>query len=852
MLILCSVLFTLSNCTPEKKQVSVPSKKLSTNDVSFTWQLDSLNLEKRVSYITSTIHNNTDSTLTNSWSLYYNQILGGPDQSSLPKEIIVKRHSGTFFSIHPSETFQELKANSSFSYSYEMQVPIIRECDVPIGMYIVQDESEPLLLENVEVKGLNQSVLKDLPLENPERRFVENQSTTRMSLMPFDMIIPRPKRTRDLGGLFTFKHNISYSTSEGLEREAKWLKTILSQSFTGDITESESGQIQLVIDKAYQESEGGYYLNINDNGVLITANHPEGIFNGISSLGQLVSPKSYQNPSRTIQVSYTEIYDGPAYPYRGIMLDVSRNFHEVESVKKLLDAMAFYKLNKLHFHLGDDEGWRVEIPGLPELTEVGARRGHTLDEVKSGFLQPAYGSGPHPDPKDSYGSGWYTRDEYIDILRYATDRHIEVIPEFDMPGHARAAIIAMDYRYEKYMAAGDKEKAEQYLLSDPTDSSKYRSAQGYGDNSMCVCRESTFDFVEKVLSEVVEMYEEAEAPLKVFHSGGDEVAYGSWQKSPICQDFIKANSESVSNTNGLQPYFTNRYKSIIAKYGLVTAGWEEFVLKNSSAGHHGKELNPKFIGENMQPFVWNATWGWGREDMAYQLANAGYKTVMCNSAQLYFDMAYNMDPKESGLMWTGMVDTKNPFFLIPDDIYAMPYKKNNIGVVVDDRLFDNHVRLTEEGRKNMLGIQGHLWSETVVNAEKIDYYLFPKTLGLSERAWTGSPSWPMIEDTDERWETMQKAWHEFANKVGQRHLPILDHIFGGIDYRIPLPGITSSDNQMMTNVRFPGITMRFTTDGSEPDENDPIVRGPIDGINIKVKAFSTSGRSSRTSELNIR
>lgn len=844
----------LISCLDQKK-ISENQSILTTDEVSFTWSLDSLDISNGISFITHTISNNGKDSLGIEWGLYYNQIMGGPDQSSLPSSVNVTKMSGTFFRITPTSEFPNLAPNTSYSYSYKMNVPVIRKSDVPIGIYIVSGDDSPKSLNNIVVKGLESEDLTGLKVESPESRFKENSLYSKADMNISEMIIPSPKGMKLSEGNLTLNNSISYTASEGLENEIFWLKRILGQSFDGSLTEEINGNIKLELDTEKSMKEGAYILGIDGQGISITSSNKSGILYGISSLSQLINAGHYQDKSMELVFPYLSINDSPDYDYRGLMLDVSRNFHSVESVKSILDMMAFYKLNKFHFHLGDDEGWRVEINDLPELTEVGGRRGHTTNEVKSGYLQPAYGSGPHPSPDLSYGSGWYSRSEYIDLIRYAGERHIEVIPEFDMPGHARAAIIAMKVRYNKYMKEGNKKEAEKYLLSDPNDSSEYNSAQGYGDNSFCVCRESTFTFVEKVLQEVIAMHDEAGVPLKTFHSGGDEVAYGSWQKSPICQDFLKANSESISSTDELQPYFTQRYMSIIAKYGLVTAGWEEYALKNSSEGHHGKELNPKFFGQNMQPYVWNATWGWGREDMAYQLANAGHKVVMCNSAQLYFDMAYNMDPDESGLMWTGMVDATNPFYLIPEDIYAIPQKKNNVGAVVNDDLFTNHVRLTDEGKKNFLGIQGHLWSETVTSNDKIQYYLFPKTLSLSERAWNAYPEWGNIESKEERWAEMQEDWARFTNVVGQHHMPILDHLFGTINYRIPLPGIQKIERKIHANVRYPGLVLRYTTDGSEVTETSDIYSSPLDADNkiktIKMKAFATNGRSSRTSELDL-
>src|SRR5262249_33395425 len=174
-----------------------------------------------------------------------------------------------------------------------------------------------------------------------------------------------------------------------------------------------------------------------------------------------------------------------------------------------LDVMARYKLNVLHFHLTEDEGWRLPSPSLPELNSVGSRRGHTLDS--SAFLPPHYGSGPEVDKP--YGSGFYSRADYADILKYAAARHVEVIPEVEMPGHARAAIKAMEARFRALERAGDALGAKRFLLSDPDDRSSYTSAQGYHDNVMNPALPSTYAFIEQVVQDLVALHREAGVPL---------------------------------------------------------------------------------------------------------------------------------------------------------------------------------------------------------------------------------------------------------------------------------------------------------------------------------------------------
>ena len=223
------------------------------------------------------------------------------------------------------------------------------------------------------------------------------------------------------------------------------------------------------------------------------------------------------------------IQDYPDLLYRGQMLDIARNYTTVDHLKKLIDILSSYKLNVLQFHFSDDEGWRLEIPGLEELTAIGSRRGHTTDEKD--WLYPAYDGGYDPYAATS-GNGYYTREEFIDLLRYAAERHVQVIPEIESPGHARAAIVAMNVRYKKYIDT-DPEKAKEYLLSDLQDTSRYVSAQAYTDNVMNVALPSTYRFMEKVIQEIVAMYKEAGAPLTTIHLGGDEVAKGAWMGSPL-------------------------------------------------------------------------------------------------------------------------------------------------------------------------------------------------------------------------------------------------------------------------------------------------------------------------------
>ena len=237
--------------------------------------------------------------------------------------------------------------------------------------------------------------------------------------------------------------------------------------------------------------------------------------------------------------------------------------------------MAFYKLNKFHFHITDDEGWRLEIPGLPELTDVGSKRGYSKNELE--MLNPAYGSGPHPNENESYGTGYYSKADFVEILKYAKARHIEVIPELDFPGHARAAIISMKARQKRFMAEGKEAEANEYVLHDSKDASRYRSIQLYDDNVICVCQESTYRFLAKITDEVVSMYEAAGLELKNVHIGGDEVPHpskedldhGAWKGSPKCNALLEAD-EDYNNSEELFYYFVDRFSKILEDRNIET------------------------------------------------------------------------------------------------------------------------------------------------------------------------------------------------------------------------------------------------------------------------------------------
>jgi hexosaminidase len=526
------------------------------------------------------------------------------------------------------------------------------------------------------------------------------------------------------------------------------------------------------------------------------------------------------------------------------MLDVARNFHPKAVVLRTLDLLARYKLNVFHFHLTEDEAWRLEIPGLPELTAVGARRGHTLDSSR--FLPPAYGSGPQVDRP--WGSGFYTRADYIEILRYAAARHIEVIPELEMPGHARAAIKAMEARLRERDRAGDPEGGRQYLLSDPEDRSEYTSAQGYHDNVMNPALESTYAFIEHLVAELAAIHREAGVPLRNLHMGGDEVPNGVWERSPAVRAYME--EHGLSSVDDLWFIFYGRVEQILKKHGILLSGWEEIaVRKTRRDGRPTIIPNPAFAERGWRAYVWNNVPGRGAEDLAYRLANGGFKVVLCPVSNLYFDLAWNQNPEEPGLDWGGHVDLRKPFQFVPFDYYRN-VRLGRRGNPLDPSIFVGKDRLTDYGQANIVGIQGNLWSETLGAEGRLDYNLLPKLFGLAERAWAPDPAWASERDPGRSEALYREAWSRFVGVLGRRELPRLDREMPGIEYRIPTPGLKAEAGLVHCSLEMPGFTLRYTTDGSEPTLGSPEVRGPIPFRGtISVAAFNAPGRKGHTARL---
>ncbi len=831
-------------------------------EIAITWGLVGNYYEGDLFLSQLQLKNNSTTALDHKdWSLYFNSCRKF-SADKLPKGITVEHVNGDLFVLKPTPEFSPLQPGDSVRFDLYGGYWMLNESDAPAGFFFVFDngkgkttieEAGPVtILPFLTEKQLNRSANDKVPSENETVRFERDSKSSILAKNTLCPITPTPAyySIGDDSLLINSALVIAYDKAfiaSARFLQNKWAKALKKKQAIQEVgvVDDKNKQVRLINDSNLKGEE--YELIVDQlKGVTIKAGTNEGAFYGVQSLLSLNPYDAYSVQKTEWKITEIKVKDKPRFEYRGFHLDVARNFHKKEAVLKYLDLAAFYKLNKFHIHLTDDEGWRLEIKELPELTKVGSRRGFSTDEKD--MILPSFGSGAFADK--SSGSGYFTRNDFIEILRFAKDRNIEVIPEIDFPGHSRAAIKAMDVRYENLKAKGDQAGAEKYLLRDLNDSSKYESVQMWKDNVICPCQESSYNFIETVFTSIVDIYKEAGATLTTLHTGGDEVPHGVWEKSPRCAELIEKNPE-YAQLGGISNYFLSRISDITSKKGLVTAGWEEIALMKEKEGetvHH--KPNPNFLTKNFSPYVWNNVWGWGQEDYAYQLANAGYKTVLANVTNLYLDLAYYKDPKEPGYYWGGFTDTREVFEFIPLDIFKSA-KNDLLGNPLDLKAYDAKVRLTPEGKNNIIGIQCHLWSENAKSSDFAEYMYFPRIIAFAERAWAKDPAWATTQDPALREKLCNASWNEFANRLGQIELPRLDYwTTGSIHYRLPLPGLAVKNNFTQANCSYPGLTIRYTTNGKEPNMESDVYTTPLrleKGTVVRMKVFNKRGRSSRTS-----
>jgi hexosaminidase len=340
------------------------------------------------------------------------------------------------------------------------------------------------------------------------------------------------------------------------------------------------------------------------------------------------------------------------------------------------------------------------------------------------------------------------------------------------------------------------------------------------------------------------MFQEAEVPLDVWHFGADEVPDGAWTQSPLCQKFL-AEFPELGGPPGLKDYFVRRMLRILDRHQLQAACWQEAALDRVKInGQVRDDPIPEFAGGKLIPYVWNNLRG--NEDLGNRFANMGYPVVLCCVTNLYFDMASNKDPLETGLSWGGFIDARHPFEFVPEDVFKST-RVDSMGRPYDRRqMYHQRQSLTPTGKTNVLGIQGQIWCETIKGPDMLQYYVYPKQISLAERAWAPQPSWAQHAELESHDQSAQEAWNEFANRLGQRELPRLDSLFGGTRYRLPPPGAVVDNGRLSASAEYPGLVIRYTTDGSDPTASSTKYSSPVAVTGtVKLATFDTKGRASR-------
>ncbi|MBN8678852.1 MAG: carbohydate-binding domain-containing protein [Chitinophagales bacterium] len=851
MRILTLLFLLLSGAVFAQKQDRFPAESLQ-----ITWELVTNQYEKPGQHLARFTLLNTHAKMAlpaKGWTIYYN---GNRDVTGvLPGSgLETGRIHGDLFRLAPGPDFKGLAPGKSLVADCVGDAWVFNVSDAPSGYYLVWEDAPTVAHALPQVSAKPPATLADFKRSadgpedqlTPERVFAQNAKIADIPAQQLPLVFPTPATYIAKPGLFMLDGLSAIAAEPEFQQEAVYLSGEF-RMFLGRALPLDPGNPKSIrLRKDASLPDEAYRLEINTDHVNIVAAGSKGIFYGIQSLKQMVPLEAWASPVSIITIPCAEVRDQPRFGYRGVHMDVARNFQRKEQVLRMLNWMAMYKLNTLHFHFSDDEAWRIEIPGLPELTSLGATRGHTLDSKE--HLPATYGSGG--DVRNPQ-SGYYTREDYLDILRHAKKLHIEVIPEIETPGHARAAIKSMEARYRRLMAAGRTSEAQEYRLADPEDHSKYLTAQYYTDNVMCVALPSVYRFLETTVDALMSMHREAGMPLKTIHMGGDEVPVGVWEQSPACQALLQKLPRNEYRTiSDLWQYYWKNVQEILQKRGLFVSGWEEIGMRETKLdGQRKMMVNPGFANAHFRTYVWNTVIGWGSEDLPYRLANGGYEVVLCPVSNLYFDLAYEKDFAEPGYYWGGFVDVDKPFYFIPFD-YLKNTKVDRFGNPVSPEVLMGKDRLTDYGKSNIVGIQGHLWSENIRTPEMLEYLAFPKILGLAERAWAQDPDWAREKDPEKAEQLYQKAWNVFVNLLGKRELPRLAIYQGGARFRIPTVGARVVEGKVEANVMFPGLDIRYTTDGTEPALTSMKYQGPLEQKGrVKFRAFDQKGRGGRTIEV---
>lgn len=491
-------------------------------------------------------------------------------------------------------------------------------------------------------------------------------------------IIPEPVTIKENRGTFILpqKVTISRPVDAKVDATVNFLKNKISVATGSVVSIKSSGKstISLQLNQIKNTTLGneGYTLNVTSKNIIINANTPSGLFYGAQSLVQLF-PHEIESKMHLTNVKWeiptVEIIDYPRVEWRGLMFDVSRHFFTVDEVKKYIDQMSRYKFNRLHFGLTNDEGWRIEIKSLPKLTEIGAWRVEKIGNFGT-F------SNPLPDEPKNYG-GFYTHEQIRDIVKYAKDRFVEVMPEINGPGHSLAAIAS----YPELASTPDAKNYTVRAGEPIIDWSSKPRHTSYIDNNLSPANEVVYEFLDKVITEVAELF-----PFEYIHAGGDEATYNFWEKSPEISALMKR--EGLKNMAEVQSYFGKRFEKIIQSKGKKMMGWDE-ILEGG--------ITPT-----------TALMSWRGSEYGIEASKSGHFVVMSPTTYAYIDFMQ------------GDIATEAP-------VYAS---------LRLNKTYEFNPVPKEADAKFVLGGQANLWTEQIYNYRQAEYMTWPRGFAIAESVWS--------------------------------------------------------------------------------------------------------------------
>ncbi len=752
------------------------------------------------------IKNISKQPLISDWEFFFNQF---SRSVSVPAgcPVDVEEVSTTYYRIRPNANYKTLAAGDSLVIDLVMGGALINKNYMPGGGHVVLngDMTKPIAV------NINRS-----PLDKPGQwrdhkaypdgnyMYAYNEAINGFgdgyTGNDYD-IFPAPKQVdiedgfTQVGSLVSIKYGKWFQW--GGYRRAKALLTDELQKRGVYVSSGQKTVIELLLDKKLSTNGEYYTLRVHDGKISIHGVTQAALMNGVKTLIAAL------DHSKGHRLQNCFVIDWPDFGYRGVMLDIARNFViNPADFKRTIDLLSYYKINTIQFHFTDDEAWRLEIPGFPELTQVAARRGATLDE--KGYLAQIFDGNGNPDDLSQCGNGYFTRAQFIELLKYARAHGVRIIPEIETPGHARAAIVAMKNR------AMNNPTAEQFRLWDDKNESVFTSAQSYHDNVLNVASDDVYRFIDRVVEELQKMYKEAGLKLEIVHLGGDEVPNNAWSKSPDVQALMQR--EGLKTQHEVSEYYIKRISQLLAARKIRIEGWQEVALD------HKPEFNavvaPHVAGVN----AWSTVGS--RSDVPYRLANDGYPVILSNVTNFYMDMGYSWHQNEQGLHWGGKVDEFDAWSGLPANIYASARTAVDGTPLNITTAGDGKAKL--EKPENIIGIQAQLWGETLRSFDEVQYMLLPKMMGVSERAWTAMPEWSKNLTDNQAY---NEARHQYNLKIGTRELPLLKGM--GFNFRVGPPGIKVVDGMLYINTQYPDELVTYTLDGSEPTVDSPRWTAPV-------------------------